>query len=139
MYKSQFQSFDLEAEKIKLRSVIKSRNLGGLANDTKWKELVTACCEADWSPHYRCKCIDSDSIWSLYADWYAIPFPLSAIEWLDIYYFEHSRLGELMPIEAIDHSAEVESILKAIGFDYEKGTKAFRIFGYAPRNQKGFL
>jgi hypothetical protein len=139
MCKSQFRPFNQETELIKLRSVVRARKLGGLANDTKWKELVTACHEADWRIHYRCKCIDSDNIRSVYADWYAIPFPLSAIEWLDIYYIEQSRRGELMPIEVIDHSAEVESILKGIGFDYEKGTEAFRIFGYAPRNQEGFL
>jgi hypothetical protein len=139
MAKPQLPRFDPEAERTKLRAVVTARKLGGLANDTKWKELVETCDAMDWNgPRYRCKCIDSDNVSALNREWYAIPFPLSAIEWLEIFYIESFQLGDLLPVKTIDHSGEIEEVLNAIGLDYKKGKESFRVFGYAPRNEDDF-
>jgi hypothetical protein len=140
MTKLHLHRFNPDAERAKLRAVATARKLGGLANDTKWKELVETCYAMDWrGPLYCCKCIDSDYVSALDGEWHAIPFPLSAIEWLDIYYLESFQHGYLLPLEAIDHSSEIEAALKRIGFDYKKGKDSFRLFGYAPRNEDGFI
>ena len=131
--------FDPESERTKLRIVATNRQLGGLANDTKWKELIDTCHTMDWrGPFYCCKCIDSDYVSPLNGEWHAIPFPFSAIEWLDIFYIETSRRGGLLPLETTDHSTEIEEAIKSIGLDYKKGKESFRVFGYAPRNEDGF-
>lgn len=94
----------------------------------------------DWrGPSFRCKCIDSDYVSELDDEWHALHFPFSAIEWLDVFYLEDFQRGSLLPIETFDHSTEIEAVLKTIGFDYKKGKESFRIFGYAPRNEDGFV
>lgn len=140
MTNPQLHRFDPDAERTKLRAVATARKLGGLANDTKWKELVEICYAMDWrGPPYCCKCIDSDYVSVLDGEWHAIPYPSSAIEWLDIFYLESFQRGGLLPVETIDHSSEIEAALKRIGFDYNKGKESFRVFGYAPRNEDGFV
>lgn len=138
MKKVRIPPFDLEAEIRKLRSVIFARSLGGLANDTKWKELIESCYSMDWNgPFYRCKCIDSDYVSKLDGEWHAIPYPFMAIEWLDIKFVERIQCG-LLPEKIIDHSSEIEEVLLKIGFDFKKGQECFRIFAYAPRVEAGF-
>lgn len=131
--------FDQLSERLKLQAVVVARKLGGLANDTKWKELVETCHAMDWQgPLYRYKCIDSDNISALSGEWHAVPFPFNAIEWLDMTYAETIRHGVLLLVENIDHSREIEVMLKKIGLDYKKGKEFIRIFGYAPRNEECF-
>lgn len=140
MTKPQLNHLDPDAERTKLRTVATARKLGGLANDTKWKELVDTCSAMDWiGPRYCCKCIDSDFVSVHNGEWEAIPYPPSAIEWLDIFYLQSFQHGKLLPVETIDHSGEIEAVLKKIGFDYKKRKECFRVFGYAPRNEYGFV
>lgn len=122
-----------------MRAVATARGLGGLANDTKWKELIYSCSAMDWrGPLYRCKCIDTDHVSTFDGEWHALPFPFTAIEWLDVAYFEARQRGGLLPAEILDHSAEIEDVLRTIGLDYKKGKECFRVFGYAPRDGEGF-
>ncbi|GHT91758.1 hypothetical protein AGMMS49545_08230 [Betaproteobacteria bacterium] len=139
MTKAQSPQVDLDAELTKLRNVVATRKLGGLANDTKWKELIDHCYAMNWGgPFYRCKCIDGDDVREFNAEWHAIPYPFMKIEWLDIQCTETFQRGNLLQKEKIDHSHEIENMLRKIGFDYKKGKECFRIFGYAPRNEDGF-
>ena len=126
--------------KKRLRTLVLNRLLVGLANDTKWNELVKACIAMDWNgPIFRYKCIDNDYVSDPWFEWESIPYPTLAIEWLDIFYLENQKQHALLPSKIIDHSFEIESILNDIGLDYKKGKNCFRIFGYAPRNEDGFI
>jgi hypothetical protein len=126
-------------EREKLRRIIRQRGLGGLANDTKWNELIEAMrARTEWRPSYRCKCIDGPpSPWD--AEWfYHLPFPLLSVEWLDIYYLQEVREHPLLPSRVVDHSAWIEPLLRDIGLDYRKGDAMIRIFGYSPRSLELF-
>ena len=128
MKKNERPKFDLEAELTKLRRVIVMRGLGGLANDTKWKELIESCYSMDWKgPFYRCKCIDRDFASRLDGCWHEIPYPFISIEWLDILFIETVQNGLLLPSKEIDHSSEIEEVLIKIGFDFKKGKQFFCI------------
>ena len=126
-------------ERKKLRNIASLRELGGLANDTKWKELIESCCAFDWrGPRFRCKCIDSDFVSKWDGEWHAIPYPFMAIEWIDIDCIEiTTNRGLLKPIQ-IDRANEIEDILLRIGLEFERGVHTFRVFGYAPFNLEGF-
>jgi hypothetical protein len=122
------------------RRAIERRGLVGLANDTKWDELIGAMrAREGWRPRFRYKCIDGipspwDREWS-----YHLPFPTISAEWLDLEYLEEVRLGRLPPqVEVIDHSAWMVTLLQQIGLDFRKGRKMIRIFGYGPRSLELF-
>jgi len=126
-------------EREKLLRVISERGLCGLANDTKWDELIDAMrIRQDWKPRYRCKCIDGPpSEWD--SEWfYHLPFPMLSVEWLDLYHIQEVRTHRLLASQFIDHSGWIEQLLQHIGLDYCKGTKMIRIFGYSPRNMDLF-
>lgn len=119
----------------KLRRVIQQRELCGLANDTKWNELVTAIrTREDWRPRYRYKCIDGPlSDWD--AEWFHhLPFPLISVEWLDLEFIQETRRGRLIPPATMDHSPWMEQLLRRAGLDYRKGNTMIRVFGYSPRS-----
>jgi hypothetical protein len=127
-------------EREKLRRVAAQRGLCGLANDTRWDELIKAmrACTA-WRPSYRYKCIDGPpSGWDI--EWfYHLPFPMLSVEWLDLAYLQEVRECRLPPrIRVIDHSEWIEPLLRKIGLDYRKGTTMIRIFGYVPRGVELF-
>ena len=57
-----------------------------------------------------------------------------SVEWLDITHIQEVRVHRLpVHTEIIDHSEWIEKLLKGIGFDYRKGAKMFRVFGYSPK------
>lgn len=119
-----------------IKRIIAERSLSGLANDTKWDELITAMRHlSGWRPSYRVKCVDGEpSQWD--KDWfYHLPFPLISVEWLDLQFLEEVRTHQLpTQVELIDHSNWIEQLLKTIGLDYCKGKQQIRIFGYFPRD-----
>jgi hypothetical protein len=123
-------------DRAKLQRIIANRGLGGLANDTKWDEFISAIrARNGWRPSYRCKCVDGPpSDWDV--EWfYHLPFPLLAVEWLDVAYLQEAREHRLPPrIHVIDHSPWLEDLLRSIGLDYRKGNTMIRIFGYSPKN-----
>ena len=128
----------MAAELKKLRAVLARRNLTGLANDTKWKELVEAFLAMDYTPRYQCKRIDGEHVFKPCSEWEAIPWPATSIEWLDVFFVERRRQGELLSMHSVDHSSEVEKVLLSVGLDFKKGKECFRVFGYAPRDEHGF-
>jgi hypothetical protein len=128
------------AERGKIRRVIAERGLAGLANDTKWDELIAAVrAHEGWRPSYRYKCVDGPpSGWDV--EWfYHLPFPLISVEWLDIAFIGESRPGgrSARPV-LIDHSGWIEAALREAGLDYRKGKTMFRVYGYSPRSDDLF-
>ena len=123
----------------RLRRVVQQRGLCGLANDTKWDELIDAMrAREGWKPKFRCKCIDSTpSYWD--GEWfYHLPFPLLSLEWLDIEFIERTHRGRLIAPVFTDHSAWLEELLVRVGFEYQKGSALIRIFGYSPKSSDLF-
>ena len=133
-----------DAERVKLRRLAGELGLGGLASDTKWIELINACRTLRWiGPRYRCKCIDSNYVCDWDYEWEALPYPFSAIEWVDIFCMEDITRDSVTRRTAAakqtkDHSTEVETILALVGLDYVRGKNMIRVFAYAPRNTEGF-
>ncbi len=127
-------------ERERLLRIIAQRGLGGLANDTKWNELISAMrTRTDWRPSYRYKCIDGPaSKWDV--EWfYHLPFPMLAVEWLDIGHLQEVIVPRLPRyVEIIDHSSWIEPLLNGIGLDFCKGQSMIRVFGYSPRSMELF-
>lgn len=126
----------------KLRKLIVKNQLTGLANDTKWNELISAMQDDStkkWRPSYRYRCIDSDFVsrWDN-EFWYHLPYPFISVKWFELQYKETIHLRNLVRPQIIDHSCEIKELLSSIGFDFEKGRDAIRIYGYAPRDRFGF-
>ena len=132
-----------EREKLKRAAI--GRGLVGLANDTKWDELLAemrprAAGRQEWRFSYRYKCVTG----YLHAEWdvewfYHLPFPLMSVEWMDIWYLQYLREHRLPPRDyTIDHSPWLEDVLRRIGLEYQKGQVMIRVFGYAPRDLEWF-
>jgi hypothetical protein len=139
MAKHQLYEPNPDAERAKLRRLAGELGLGGLASDTKWIELINACrAFSRTGPWYRCKCIDSNYVSDWDWEWDAMPYPFSAIEWIDIFCRENITQGRLIAKQVEEHSAEVENMLSLIGLDYVRGENMIRVFAYAPRNTEGF-
>ena len=69
----------------KIKKMIVRRNLTGLANSTKWNELIDSVrARTDWQPSYRSKSVEGYvSGWDV--EWcYHLPFPFVGVEWFDI-------------------------------------------------------
>ena len=126
----------------KLRKLIAAQGLTGLANDTKWNELIEFMRKVpreDWCAGYRYRCFDSGYVSEWDCEWWHhLPFPFISVMWLDLSFIEEIHRGKLISSELIDHSPDLERLLLRIGFDFEKGADTIRIFGYAPRDRDGF-
>ncbi|MBO1255386.1 hypothetical protein J3L16_06780 [Alteromonas sp. 5E99-2] len=128
----------------RLKKLIVAKNLVGLANNTKWNELFTFMRESiqfksKWVPCFRFNCIDSDYISAWDNEWYNhLPYPMLSVMWFEIEYKEDSFKSGSTKIVTIDHSARLESLIKSIGFEYEKGTTSLRIYGYSPIDRSAF-
>jgi hypothetical protein len=128
----------------KLRKLIKALNLVGLANNTKWNELLTHMREQRvkkefWLPKFRFKCIDSDYVSNWEGDWfYRVPYPFICVSWFEIEYTEYfmDQFGQQKV--KFDYLSQFDCLLKQIGFDYIIGKNAIRIFGYAPKDKTEF-
>lgn len=131
-----------ESEIPKLRKLSAALGLTGLANDTKWNELITtmrATPRENWCPSFRFRCIDSDHVSHWDCEWWHhLPFPFISVMWFELHFKDEIHRGHLLPPQMVDHSSEIESVLSSIGFDFEKGDDAIRIYGYAPRDRGGF-
>jgi hypothetical protein len=129
-------------ERGRLRQIVQQRQLCGLANDTKWDELIFGMRakedQGNWTPDFRSKRIDGNpSQWG--GEWfYDLPFPLISIEWLDLYFIQKTYRGRLLAPEITNHSNWVEEMIQQIGFEYIKGSHMLRIFGYSPKSLELF-
>ena len=121
-------------ERRQVKATVERRNLCGLANDTKWEEFFTAIRAYDWIPALRCKCVDArPSTWDF--DWWHVPAVSASIEWWDVRYIQEIRDNRLPPnITIVDHSPQLEEILRKIGLEYIRGKQLIRIFGYSPKD-----
>jgi hypothetical protein len=103
-------------ERAKLRRFAAQRQLTGLANDTKWDELINAArAWKEWRPSYRFKCIDGPiSEWD--ADWfYHLPFPMISVEWLDLSFLQSVTSNRFPSIvRNTDHSPVLIKLLSRI-------------------------
>jgi hypothetical protein len=124
-------------EREKLRQLVINRNLCGVANDSKWDELIIALRSLpEGRPRYRFKSIDGPpSSWD--GDWfYQLPFPFLSVEWLDL--SPASTVQKDTASKAADRFDWLVRLLKKIGLDFRVGPSMIRIFGYSPRNLDGF-
>jgi hypothetical protein len=139
MVKHQLHKPNPDAERVKLRRLAGELGLGGLASDTKWIELIDACRALSWyGPRYRYKCIDGNYVSEWDCEWEAMPYPFSAIKWIDIFCKEDITPNPAASKQVYDHSVEIEKLLSRIGLDFVRGENMIRVFAYAPRNTEGF-
>ena len=119
-------------------SIIKKRNLVGVANDTKWNELIHFMrnCD-DWKPSYRSLSINGYlSEWDV--EWfYHLPFPFIGVEWFEIGMEQEINQGKLIKRKVINHSKWIVEIVKKIGFEFEVYNDIIRIYGYFPKSMDG--
>jgi hypothetical protein len=120
------------------KEIIRS-NLCGLANNTKWNELITYMRDKKgWLPSWRSK-----SLSGFVSDWdvewhYHLPFPFKLVLWFDIGCHEKEFIGGLDKYKVINHTKELEKLLVQIGFEFEINHDFVRIFGYAPKDYDKF-
>lgn len=124
----------------KLRRIVVKRGLGGLANDTKWNELIAAIRDrTEDRPGFRYKCIDGPpSGWN--SEWfYHFPFPMLSVEWMNLSCRQSEIEHRLPPrIMVTDHFQWLIPLLQRIGLDFQAGTNMIRIYGYTPRSLELF-
>ena len=137
----QDRPFVSEVEKFKKFS--NRSGLTGLANDTKWNELLNTIRTWDdssqWTPSFRFQLIDSEYTSGWDGEWkYHLPFPFVSVLWIEIRYIEEIYVARLLPKKIIDHRTSLIDLLQRIGCDFEVGSEAIRIFGYAPRSLNDF-
>lgn len=110
----------------KIKKAVVHRNLAGLANDTKWNELINSVrARKDWQPSYRSKTVEGYVTgWDV--EWYYhLPFPFVGVEWFDI---------SLQSTQKEQDTSWVVDLVKDIGFEYEVREDILRIWGYGPKS-----
>jgi hypothetical protein len=123
----------------KIRSQVRLKFSGELANDTKWNELINYMRSLErWRPSYRYKYVNGFiSRWDV--EWeYHLPFPFVGVEWFDIGVHEQHHVAMLLPMKIIDHTQEIAELLKKIGFDFEVKGDVARVWGYYPKSHEDF-
>ncbi len=126
----------------KLRKLAVAKGLTGLANNTKWNELLTymrSASDEQRTPMFRCRCIDSEFIASWDSGWwYHAPLPMLSVYWLDLAFAPN----HLEPNKTVSKDTDLEQmieVVKAFGFDYERSGSIVRIHAYAPRDRSGLV
>lgn len=121
------------------RKKASSRGLVGVANNTKWNELISFVRGmSGWKPSYRSKSV-TGYVTGWDVEWfYHLPFPFASVQWLDIGLHEHTAVGRLMPPKITDHSAHIIPMIQRIGFESEVRNDVVRIWGYLPRCYEDF-
>jgi|SRR5581483_558768 len=121
-------NYGTEEEKNKIRKIVEQRGLAGVANTTKWNELLTFMRERDgWTPSFKTKWLINGYVSDWDSEWWYHPstIPFVGVEWLDM---------RLSPGE--DDSWITEK-LKSIGLDHEKVGDIIRVWGYHPKSYDG--
>ena len=124
----------------KLKKEIKSKNLVGLCNNTKWDELLTVFRANKWTVCNRSKWINGFiSGWE--SDWfYHLPFPFVGVEWFDIKFVKTIfiiRDGGRY-VEETNLKDEILNCLSDIGVEFEVTSDFVRVWGYAPKCYQEF-
>ena len=121
-------------EKYKILNIIEFKQLCGMANNTKWNELINTIRQwQEWQPSYRYKTVANYiSDWDV--EWYYhLPFPFIGVEWFDIGLYEKVHVGRLVKDKIIDHTKEIIDLLILYKFEYEVHVDIVRIWGYSPK------
>ena len=111
-----------------VKKVILQNNLVGLANNTKWDELINSIrSKGEWRPSHRSKWVNGYiSNWDI--EWfYHLPFPFIGVLWLDISLKSNSESTQW-----------IVELVKSIGFEYAINSDIIRIYGYGPKSQEAF-
>tara|TARA_R110002020_G_scaffold36546_7_gene109964 strand:- start:1368 stop:1769 length:402 start_codon:yes stop_codon:yes gene_type:complete len=114
----------------KIKKMIVRRNLTGLANSTKWNELIDSVrARTDWQPSYRSKSVEGYvSGWDV--EWcYHLPFPFVGVEWFDI---------SLQSTQQRQDTSWIVNLVEGIGFEFEAREGMLRIWGYGPKSYDDF-
>lgn len=114
----------------KIKKLIARKNMAGLANDTKWDELIESMrSKKEWRPSYRSKSV-SGYISGWDTEWhYHLPFPFVGVEWFDI---------SLQSNLKVPCTEWVIDLVAEIGFEYEVKEDKLRIWGYGPKSYEDF-
>ena len=129
-----------DAARKKIDTAVAARNLGCVANNTRWDELVNHFRGlTGWRPSYRSKSVTGHiSEWDV--EWfYHLPFPFVGVEWFDIGLWEGvPAKGRLLAPTNIDHTDEISKVVEQIGFEFEVRGDVLRIWGYTPKTYEDF-
>jgi hypothetical protein len=128
------------ATRKKIDAAVSARNLARASNNTRWDELISYFRNhTGWRPSYRSKSVTGYiSGWDV--EWfYHLPFPFASVEWFDIGLYESVPAeGRLLKPRVIDHTEEISTVVRAIGFEFEVRGNVLRIWGYWPRSYDDF-
>ena len=130
----------IQVDEAKLNKNIIALQITGLANNVKWNKLIIHMRnKSQWVPSYRSKWINGYiTDWDV--EWYHhLPFPFKGVLWFDIGIKQSIFRGHLLKDKIINHSEELISTIKLIGFEYEVSNDFIRIFGYSPKDYELFL
>lgn len=137
-----------EKNRKQIMSIIETKGLCSIMNNTKWKELKKGIAELPFCPPYVIKRVDEEELpyhqfdeevfyqgdWGLYlenylgGDMYATPF--YAVEWIKVRPHYKKHRGRLIPDEIIDETEAFLSILERYNIPYEEDNGTYTIYGY---------
>ena len=127
-----------------IRAAIQRLGLTGLANDTKWDELISEIRTWDgWRPSFRASAVENGYVSNWDAEWfYHLPFPMIGVRWMDISCTQRiSPSGGQYSPDAlrlpriVSHQDRVTKLLESIGLVFRVYGDVVRVFGYAPLDQ----
>ncbi|MBQ4880374.1 DUF6678 family protein [Pseudoalteromonas luteoviolacea] len=127
-------------DKNKLLKEVKTKQLVGLCNNTKWNEILTSFRHNEWTVSNRSKWINGYiSEWE--NDWYYhLPFPFLGVEWFDISYekytFKIEGGGRHETVTNLKN--DILKFIESVGVEYEENESFVRVWGYAPKCYKRF-
>lgn len=134
--------------KEKIMSIVQSKGLYSMMNNTKWRELKNGVAELPFCPPFVIKTVDEEETayhqfdedvswhgdWGLYldnylgGDMYATPF--YAVEYIKVRPRYTKQRGRLISDEVIDETKDFLSILEKYGIPFEELRGTFIIYGY---------
>lgn len=133
---------EMDKQKKKVLNIVQNRNLFGVMNNTKWKELQNAMRqEMSFPPPYvlkyvtetesECQEFEEDVTWI--GDWSD-----EAMCWGDYYLIEWVKIrpryleyqGKLIPKKMIDETEQLKFILQNYSIPYEENDGVFIVYGY---------
>ena len=137
-----------ENYKKKVMSIVQSKGLCSMMNNTKWRELKKGVAALPFQPPFVMKTVDEEETeyhrfdedafhfgeWGLYLDNYlggdvdATPF--WAVEWIKVRPRYKKARGRLVPDEIIDATKDFLSVLEKYNIPFEESNGAYIIYGY---------
>ena len=123
-------------------AAVKRLGLVSLMNKTKWLEIAGKISEIGPNGPICCyKHVAEEHIYGpSHIYWHEfIHFHTEIYEWLEIYRNEKISQGALVNPLVIDHSQQIESILRMVGVQYSLTENGFKVWGYVdPSRQPAY-